>query len=419
MPFSPFYALNLSREKGKRARRASQRMFRIFCDWLSKSDDLIGRLFFSVSYDYSRNYTPQSRAMLVEYFNTPQITGSILDKKLADGWFRSGQLLFRSQIICIDTEVNTVVNIRLPLEGYSMPKRMRKIFRRNQRKFRYEVGPFRVDADAERLYQYQRERFVGFLYNSLMDLFVEAKKGGTPSPFDTRMIRVYDRETDRLVAASIFDVGNNSVASILGMFDPDYGKYSLGTYTMLLEVALAQKQSRSFYYPGYVLDQPSIFDYKLKLGKDQMEYYDWKGSWRPWSFFNPETSMGQYLRKLLQQMEDTLRLAEVPFQRQVYIAFPAGYFPGMEGSLRCPVFFSCPDEDSNTIIAYIWEEQRFALMKTERLVLLEVAGIEISPDWKNNPEYCINLLDIVEVIAKGNPHEIVQAYRNYICRPYR
>lgn len=357
--------------------------------------------------------------MLVEYFNKPQISGSTLDQKLADGWFRSGQMLFRSQLICINIEVNAVVNIRLPLEGYTMPKRMRKLMRRNKKRFYYEITDFHADERVEKLYQHQRKRFIGFLYNTLADLFSEIKEDSDSSPFDSKMIKVYDRETDKLVAASIFDEGDSSIASILGMFDPDYHQYSLGTYTMLLEVLNAQENGRAFYYPGYVLDQPSVFDYKLKLGKQQVEFYNWKGTWNPWKSFNPNESTGHYLRKLLQQMEDTLRLAGIPFQRQVYIAFPAGYFPGMEGSLRCPVFFSCPDESSSTVIAYIWEEQQFALVETERLVLLEVPGIEISPDWKNDPEYCTNLLDVAKIHCKGAPKEVVQAYRDITRETYR
>jgi len=37
-------------------------------------------------------------------------------------------------------------------------------------------------------------------------------------------------------------------------------------YTMLLEMDLAKRLGLEYYYPGYVLDQPSAFDYKLLLG---------------------------------------------------------------------------------------------------------------------------------------------------------
>ena len=352
--------------------------------------------------------------MLVEYFNSPKIILDELDKKLADGWFRSGYMLFRSQIICIEAEVASVVNVRLPLKGYEMHKRMRKRFRRNNRLFRHEVSEFYIDDELNRLYKHQRERFIGFLYESLNDLFGHKEHLTDGIPFNTKMLRVYD-EDNRLVAASVFDLGQKSIASILGVFDPDYGKYSLGIYTMQLEVEYAIAHGFEYYYPGYILDTPSVFDYKLRLGEEQLEFYDWKSKWHPWATFKPNSTGGYFLRNLLNQMEQALTYADIPYKKRVYVAFPAGYFPGMEGMLRCPMYFACGpyhnEEFQEVIIGYSWEEQKFVLMIVENLVLLDVAGIEISEEWRESDEYCTDLIDIQEVIAKGNPSTIIEAMR--------
>ena len=82
---------------------------------------------------------------------------------------------------------------------------------------------------------------------------------------------------------------------------------------MLLEIQLAQLSGRRYYYPGFVYDLPSEFDYKLNF--NGLEYFDWWGNWYPlerlpvrswreqWSVAPPLTDEEmEELRK--QKMED-------------------------------------------------------------------------------------------------------------------
>jgi arginine-tRNA-protein transferase len=85
--------------------------------------------------------------------------------------------------------------------------------------------------------------------------------------FDAMEISVFDGE--QLIAVSYVDVGDRSMASILCVYSREYSKSSLGIYTMLAEMNLAKRLGLDYYYPGYVLDEPSAFDYKLELGPCQ------------------------------------------------------------------------------------------------------------------------------------------------------
>ena len=86
------------------------------------------------------------------------------------------------------------------------------------------------------------------------------------SIFDTYEVAVYDGS--KLIGLSYFDFGQKSVASLLSVYDvtDEYKKYSLGVYTMLLEVVYAQEQDKTYYYPGYVLDKPS----EICVGGDEL-----------------------------------------------------------------------------------------------------------------------------------------------------
>ena len=84
---------------------------------------------------------------------------------------------------------------------------------------------------------------------------------------------------ERLVASSFFHVGHKSMAGNYCVFDPNELQRSLGTFTMLLEIQYAIHLGKEFYYPGFVYDLPTEFDYKLNF--HGLEYFDWWGNWYP------------------------------------------------------------------------------------------------------------------------------------------
>ena len=66
------------------------------------------------------------------------------------------------------------------------------------------------------------------------------------------------------------------------MYDPEYDRYSLGFYTMLLEIEYCMELGLKFYYPGYVVPGYSRFDYKLRIG--DVDYFDlYSKEWLPFS----------------------------------------------------------------------------------------------------------------------------------------
>ena len=100
------------------------------------------------------------------------------------------------------------------------------------------------------------------------------------SIFKTHCISVFDG--DKLIAGGYFDTGENSAASILHFFDPEYKRCSLGKYLLLVTVDFLKSAGYSFLYPGYVLAGNTKMDYKLFLGKKVMQYYDAAAeAWKP------------------------------------------------------------------------------------------------------------------------------------------
>ncbi len=194
-----------------------------------------------------------------------------LDLLLANGWRRFGPQFYRYSLT---PDGQFVLPLRLPLDDFRFSKSQRRVLRKNaDLEVRIEKVR-RMDTTRLLLFDQHKARFKANVPPSL-----EAYLGPRPDagPCETFEVAVY--QNVRLVAASYFDEGQCSVSSIYGMFDLAESGRRLGTFTMLVEIAHARERSLRFYYPGYSYIEPSVYDYKKRLGA--LEYFDWKGSWKP------------------------------------------------------------------------------------------------------------------------------------------
>ena len=106
------------------------------------------------------------------------------------------------------------------------------------------------------LWAIYKNDFKGQLSDSLTSsLYDEESKNNI---FDSWQFEV--RHEGKLVAFSVFDKGEQSIESIKGIYDPEFSSYSLGIYTMLLEIRSAIQDHKNYYYPGYFAPGCSSFD---------------------------------------------------------------------------------------------------------------------------------------------------------------
>ena len=294
--------------------------------------------------------------MLVQYYFPKSLSHARLDRYLAGGWFRGANMLYRSQLICFKEDLYSVVNIRLKLEGYTFSKSLRKILKQNGSRFQVRIGFAQIDEARERLYARHKERFKGFVFDTLYQFLYS---DSWYSVFDTREIAVYDGDT--LVAVSYFDVGKTSIASLLGLYDGAYAKYSLGTYTMLVEVEEAMRLGMKNYYPGYVLDGFDGFDYKLRLGT--MQCYDWQGKWRSMEKLSEIHFSGNYIKQRVKEMRAVLKEQGIAYKCHVNPFFSISYLDHMMNQfIQSCVYIACPkvnEHGASLIIEYIYEKNTF------------------------------------------------------------
>jgi len=296
--------------------------------------------------------------MLVQYYQPYALSPSRLDRYLASGWFRNSTLLFRSRVLCLEGEMLDVVNIRLPLQRYSFPTRMQKIRRRAQHVFTTQISPASIDKAKNHLYHLHKKKFHGFIYPNLKQ-FLHSE--GLHSVFNTWQVEVFDN--DRLVAYSFFDVGHYSISSIIGIYDETYSKYSLGTYTMLAEVNYGLENKMKYYYPGFVFNKPSAFDYKLRLGEFQV--YDWKKhAWVKSSRLRSDYFSGQVIMENLLLLEQSLDANHISYVKKLYPYFSLGYIDSrIEPFVKAPVLllFSSPTPEHWVVVEYLPDDGVYML----------------------------------------------------------
>lgn len=241
--------------------------------------------------------------MISNKYEPNELSRAELDAYLELGWFRIGRALITTEYLESDGQVRSAVWTRLPLLDYRFKRSLRKLMASNARLFSTKVGPAVIDPEHEALYARYRATVQGRRSATLAGFLGEAQGRQL---FDTQEISLF--AGDALVAFSWFDLGEQSVQSLLGVYDPDFAGHSLGFYTLLLEITHALELGLKYHYTGYVLAEPSCMDYKRRVG--ELEYLD--PATQRWSLsfpYAPSQSPAEVLRGRLHEAKIALERA--------------------------------------------------------------------------------------------------------------
>ena len=168
--------------------------------------------------------------------------------------------------------------LRIRLKDFKWKKRLAKLYRQNMDRFEVKVRSFQPRPEIERLWQNFKLKVHG--WDKVPDLSSHLLNGNPSSHFSTWEVAIYCG--DKLVAFSIFDRGQKSIGSLEAAYDVGYSKFSLGVFTMQVELIYCMEVGLDYYYPGFYPKGVSMFDYKLRPG--QVEFFRQRATkWIPWS----------------------------------------------------------------------------------------------------------------------------------------
>lgn len=209
--------------------------------------------------------------LINEEFFAEAVTPGQIDMLLSDGWRHFGTHFFRYNLGIYEGEIRRVLPLRVRLADFSLSKSQRRIMRRNE-DLDVDIQPIDLTDETESLFERHKQRFKSGVPHSIYD-FLSTEPATVPC---TAMgVNVY--RDGILLAASFIDIGETSISSIYGIFDPDETARGLGILTMLKEIEFARDRGKEFYYHGYAYEGESFYDYKKRFSA--LEEFDWDRNW--------------------------------------------------------------------------------------------------------------------------------------------
>ena len=322
-----------------------------------------------------------------------------IDELLSEGYFRSGKSMFHCPVTFLDGTANTTIRTRLNLEGHKYRKSSRKLLANNKQIFTSGFFPLDLDEEVLDLYEsYKKDCFKGDLSGDLQDWLIGSFG---EEIFETQMCKIYKEK--QLVAVSFLDIGAKAVASIMGIYHPDFRKYSLGIYSMLLEVEHAKALGMDFYYPGYILSQSPRFEYKKKVGNLEFLRFT-ENKWYPLEELTYEDHMVEKTIDELSSLKRYLKNFMIKSELYTYPLFSWNSYPLNANLLEHYFFLRIRIPGYSTLFVAITYN---ALEECFQLNIANSIG-KNSPTWKEFTNYYPekgNWLDTILIQQKGSKLE--------------
>lgn len=326
-------------------------------------------------------------------YQVDRLSPEQVDEMLANGWFRNDLSVYSAYARFMGEDWRACLMLRLPLAGFTWKKRLAKLIRRNGRLFEVKIRPFQASDEKDDLWMNFKQQVHqwDFVPPLKMHLFRHA----APQDFNSWEVCVYDR--GRLIALSVFDRGQTSLASLEAAYDPACKQFSLGLYTMLLEIDFGMKEGFSYYYPGFLPKDVSMFDYKLRPGG--LEFFRLvENQWLPWEAVEQTDWLYDELVNRLNHLKKLLK------EKQIFSTIGYGFHhwcPASEiTAARYNVFLvvksSAQTKDWNYLIAWDAAEKQFFLFSAQ-----PQTGIMMPKTPGKRP--IVRLFDI------SNPHFLISS----------
>jgi arginine-tRNA-protein transferase len=180
-----------------------------------------------------------------------------LDERLALGDRRQGPLLYRPD--CPDCAA--CVPLRIDVQRFAFGRSHRRIYARGLRDFDLELGPPMADERRVELYnRHKLERRLGEEDSRIDEFGYRAFLGETCcDTYELRMLR-----DGHLVGVSVFDCGASALSAVYCYYDPDYSRWSLGTFAILRQIELCRKLGLRYLYLGLYVEGCEAMTYKAR-----------------------------------------------------------------------------------------------------------------------------------------------------------
>ena len=182
-----------------------------------------------------------------------------LDARLAAGDRRCGCFLYRTRC----PSCSACEPIRLDVRTFAPNSTQRRIYRKGQQHIETTIdAPI---ANAQRVQLYNKHRTTRGLDDNTGEITLQ---GYQDFLVDTccETFEISYRIDGVLAAVAIVDRGECALSAVYCYFDPVYAKFSLGVYSILMQVELAKRWEMQFVYLGLYIAESAHMRYKANYG---------------------------------------------------------------------------------------------------------------------------------------------------------
>lgn len=187
-----------------------------------------------------------------------KLDSQALDRLLELGYRRTGDFVYRTQCPgCQACEPTRVI-----VDQFVWSKSLKRVLQRGNQELTCSYGA--AASDEERIELFNRHRRLRLLDRG-DDAVDEASYRAfmVDSCCDTTELSI--RHDGRLIAVAVIDVSKHSLSAVYTHFDPDYSRFSLGTYAILKQITMAEQTQRRHVYLGMYVAENSHLNYKSRF----------------------------------------------------------------------------------------------------------------------------------------------------------
>ncbi len=215
-------------------------------------------------------YLPGRMARMPLRWQFRAMDAAEFDRSLASGDRRVGRMLYKTQC----PRCSACQPIRIPVESYAPSKSQKRVWKRN-RDIRVETGT--ATFTPEKLALYNRHKLQRGLSRNEQPMTRRGYEGWFVQSC-ARTLEMRYLVEDRLIGVGILDVGARDTSSVYFYFDPDEHKRSLGTFSVMMEIAWLRSQAGRFHYLGLYVEDCRHLVYKAQYHPHERRVGD---TWEP------------------------------------------------------------------------------------------------------------------------------------------
>ena len=206
--------------------------------------------------DYPCSYLPEKMVrMHYKYIIKPNQT--FATAVIQRGWRRFGRYYFYP--IC--NGCNECKSLRIDVKKFTPSKSQKKAIKRNsQTKIVIQAPTLTTQhIDLYNKYHAHKQNTDGWRYRPIShreyyENFVEGAEN-----FGKEVLYFYE---EKLIGVDLIDILHDGISSIYCYYDPSYARNSIGTYSLLYQIALARQLRLPWIYLGYWVEGCKSFAYK-------------------------------------------------------------------------------------------------------------------------------------------------------------